>query len=145
MEIKNWEKRDSEIALDEINQEFESQRLQRQQANQWADHAQRNNISLFGELKVRKTLFREDHARNCQEIEKLRRIFCEEADRASQTRTDELSVHQERNPTAVSQLLTQIRELQNKKNPCQMQDYFTILKQGPALDRPTFPTKPLRF
>ena len=33
VEIKNWEKRDSDIALYEINQEFEPQRSQLQQAN----------------------------------------------------------------------------------------------------------------
>ena len=31
------EKRNSDFALDEINQELETQRLQLQQANQWAD------------------------------------------------------------------------------------------------------------
>ena len=41
---------------------------------------------------------------------------CEEADRARQARIDELSMHQERNPTTVSHLLTQIQDLQNKVN-----------------------------
>ena len=41
VEVKHWEKTNSDIALYEINQEFESQRLQPQQANQWADQAQR--------------------------------------------------------------------------------------------------------
>ena len=53
---------------------------------------------------------------NCQEIEELRRICCEETDRARQARIDELTVHQVRNPTTVSQLLTQIQDLQNKVN-----------------------------
>ena len=35
VEVKHWEKRNSDIALCEINQEFESRRLQLQQANQW--------------------------------------------------------------------------------------------------------------
>ena len=39
MEMKHWEKRNSDIALREINQEYESQRLRLQQANQ----AQREN------------------------------------------------------------------------------------------------------
>ena len=34
VEVKHWEKRNSDIALYDINQEFESQRLQLQQANQ---------------------------------------------------------------------------------------------------------------
>ena len=46
----------------------------------------------------------------------MRRICCKETDRASQARIDELSMHQERNPTTMSQLLTQILDLQNKVN-----------------------------
>ena len=65
---------------------------------------------------MRKRLFQEDHARDCLKIEELRRICCEEADRARQARSDGLSMHQERNPTIVSQLLTEIREFQNKVN-----------------------------
>ena len=61
-------------------------------------------------------VFREDHARDCQAIEELRRIRCEEKHRARQARIDELSMHQERNPTTVSQLMDQMRELQNKVN-----------------------------
>ena len=48
VEVKHWEKRDSDIALYEINQEFESQRSQPEQANQSADQAQRDNIILYG-------------------------------------------------------------------------------------------------
>ena len=65
---------------------------------------------------MRNRLFQENHARDCQEIEELRRICCEEADRARQAIIDELCMHQERNPTTGSQLLTQIQELQNKVN-----------------------------
>ena len=73
--------------------------------------AQREKIRLYGELELKNRLFQENHARGCQEIEELRRVCCEEADRARQARFDELSMHQERNP--VSQLLTQIQDLQN--------------------------------
>ena len=69
-------------------------------------------ISLYGELEMRNRLFRENQAKDCQEIEELRRTCCEEADRARQARIDELSMHQERR----SPMLTQIRELQNKVN-----------------------------
>ena len=44
-------------------------------------------------------------------IEELRRICCEETDRARQLRIDEMSLQQERNPTTVSQLLTQSQDL----------------------------------
>ena len=40
MEVRNWEKRKSDISLYEINQELESHRLQLQQANQWADRVE---------------------------------------------------------------------------------------------------------
>ena len=41
VEARNWEKRNSNIAFHEINQEFESQRFQLHQASRWADQAQR--------------------------------------------------------------------------------------------------------
>ena len=47
VKVKHWEERNSDIALFEINQELESQRLQLQQAKQWADQAQRDKISLY--------------------------------------------------------------------------------------------------
>ena len=53
VEVKHWEKRNSDIALYDINQEFESQRLPLQQANLWADQAQRDKISLYGKLEMR--------------------------------------------------------------------------------------------
>ena len=62
VEVTHWEKRISDIALDEINQEFESQRHQLQQANQWAGQAQRDKISLYGELEMMNRLFREYQA-----------------------------------------------------------------------------------
>ena len=58
-------------------------------------------------------MFRENRAKFCQ-IEELRRICCEETDRAGQARIDEPSMHPERNPTTLSQLLTQIQDVNNK-------------------------------
>ena len=77
---------------------------------------EREKISLCGDMELRNRLFQESQAKDCQEIEELRRICCEEADRARHARIDELSMHQERNPTTVSQLLTQTQDLQNKVN-----------------------------
>ena len=59
---------------------------------------------------MRNRLFNESRARDCQEIEELRRICCEGTNRARQLRIDELSLQQE------SELLTQIHDLQNKVN-----------------------------
>ena len=61
-------------------------------------------------------LFQESQANDCQESKELRRLCCEETDRVRQARIDELSTHQERNPTTVSQLMAEIQELQNKVN-----------------------------
>ena len=44
----------------------------------------------------------------------------------------------------LTQLSTQIRDRINLI-PCQMQKNFTILNQGAALERPTFPIKPPLF
>ena len=41
-----------------------SQRFQVQQANRWADQAQRYKISLYEELEVRNRIFQENHARD---------------------------------------------------------------------------------
>ena len=65
---------------------------------------------------MRKRLFRENQAKDWQEIEELRRTGCEETDPARRARIDELSMHQERNPTTVSQLLTRNQDLQNTVN-----------------------------
>ena len=116
MDIRTWEQRHDDIALCEINQEFESQRLEFYQANRWADQAPRERYDSFGESDMRNRIFQENRARDCQEIEELRRICCEETDRARQMRIDESSMRQERNPSSVSQLLTQIRDMQNTVN-----------------------------
>ena len=57
VEASNWEKRNYDIAFQVINQEFESQRFQLFQASRWADQAQRDKISLCGELELRNRLF----------------------------------------------------------------------------------------
>ena len=77
---------------------------------------ERDKISMFRELELRNRPFQENPARDCQEIEELRSICCEEANRARQARRDELSMQQERNPTTVSQMMARIRELQNNVN-----------------------------
>ena len=102
VEARHWGKRDIFCLFKRsIIQDFESQRFQLHQASRWAEQGQRDNISLCVELRIR--LFQEDHARDCPEFEELRSICCEDTDRARQARNDELSTHQERDPTTVSQ------------------------------------------
>ena len=51
---------------------------------------------------------------------------------------DELSMHPERNPTTVSQLLAQIQDLQNKVNSLSGATEVYDLESGAAVERPTF-------
>ena len=92
MEVKHWEKRNSDMALCEVNQEFESQRFQLQQANRWADQAPRDKISLCREFELTNRLFPESRAKYCPKLKELRRICSEETDRARQARIDEVSL-----------------------------------------------------
>ena len=46
MDKRNWEQRNSDMALSETNRDIESQRLELYEANQWADHAQREKMNL---------------------------------------------------------------------------------------------------
>ena len=57
MDMRNWERRNADMALYETSRELESQRLERFQAYQWADQAQRERISLCGELEMKNRLF----------------------------------------------------------------------------------------
>ena len=59
-------------------------------------------------------------------------------------RIDESSVHQEMNPTTVSHLLDQI-QVNSLSDAREFYDAVTILNQGAALERPTFPVNPLLF
>ena len=69
---------------------------------------------MYGELETSNRPFPEHQVKHCQEIEELRIICCEETDGARRAGIDELSMQQEGNPSSVSQLLTQIQELQHK-------------------------------
>ena len=83
--------------------------------------------------------FEENRAIDCQELlEELRRICCEET-HGAQLQIDESSVQQERNPSTVSQLLTQIQDLQHKSTFLDRHKIFTVLRERAALERPTFP------
>ena len=65
---------------------------------------------------MRHKFHQESRTRTCQEIEELRRNSREEKEKARQCRNNELSMHQERDPSTVSRLLTQIQDLQDKVN-----------------------------
>ena len=77
MENRKWEQRSSEVDLNETHRELESKQLQLQQANLWAENAQRERINLCGELEMRNRLFQKSRAEEC---------CCEASDRARQAR-----------------------------------------------------------
>ena len=57
MEVREREKRSSDLALCDTSRQLESQRLQLIQANRWAGQAQRERISLHGIFDMRSRLF----------------------------------------------------------------------------------------
>ena len=65
MEVREREKRSSDLALCDTSRQLESQRLQLIQANRWAGQAQRERIGLLWRIGHEKSTLP-----NCQEIEK---------------------------------------------------------------------------
>ena len=61
MDGRSWERRNSDIAIYETNQQLESQRLELYQANQWADQAQRKTIDY-----LENRVYQEHHAKDYQ-------------------------------------------------------------------------------
>ena len=104
----------AEMDIQETNRELECQRLSF--ISRISMDRQRERINFCGELEMINRLFQESRARNCLEIVELRKNCCEQTDRARLMGIDELSMQQERGPTMVSQLLTQIQDLQNQVN-----------------------------
>ena len=97
------------------------------------------------ELEMRNRLFNESRTRSCQEVEELRRICCEDTDRARQARIDELSIHQEKCYNCESAPDSKVRIYRTMYILCQMQENFTILGQRGTLERPTVPFNPCLF
>ena len=104
VEIRRWEERSSEVAF--FMNPFENSNLK---------------DSSFIKRIYGRTLLTEKEficlcgrTKDCREIEVLRTRCYEESDKARLTKLDELSMKQQRNPRAVSQLLAQIRELRDK-------------------------------
>ena len=116
VEVEYVGKGHSDISLFEINREFGIQRLQLQQANQWADQVHRDKMSLYGDLEMRNRFFREKIKQKIANNLKNWEEFVAKKQIEQQARIDELSMHQERKPTIVRQLVTQIQDLQNKAN-----------------------------
>ena len=67
VEARNWEKRNSDIAFHEINQEFESQRFH------FSYIKRVDQFSLHGDLELRSRLFQDKLARGCRIAKNLLR------------------------------------------------------------------------
>ena len=143
MDVREWEKRRSDLALYETNRELESQRLELDQSNRWADQALRERISLHGELELRSRFFQESRARNCQEIVELRRFCSLEAEKTRQSRIEELSKNQERRPSVVNHLMSKIQKLQNKANSLTDEREFHDPDGSSSSGASHVPTRPL--
>ena len=143
MDVREWEKRRSDLALYETNRELESHRLELNPSNTGADQAQRERISLHGELELRNRCFQESRARNCQEIVEIRRFCSLDAEKARQSRIEELSKNQERRPSVVDHLMSEIQELQNKGNSLTDDREFNEFERSSSSGASHVPTRPL--
>ena len=114
LDRSEWLMRNDDIALYETGMRPQSQRMELHQANQLTDQIRREKSWLCDELETRNRAFKEERARNSEEIEKLLRIYLAEAERARQLKYDELSTQKEENPSTVYPLMVQIQELQDK-------------------------------
>ena len=72
---------------------------------EWSSTRRSNWLQSWpvGELETRNKVVQKDRAKDCQTIEELRRICCEEADKARQLKIDELFFQQRENLSPVSQ------------------------------------------
>ena len=96
--------------------------------NDWSYSRRTNGLNRLKEWRI-----------HCGEMEMRNRFFCrnsrkilprswrvaKKTDRAGHARIDDLSTHQKRDPAAMSQLLTQIPQLQTESIPCQMRENFS--------------------
>ena len=136
--IRNWEERKSDIALYETHQELESQRLELQQANQWADQAQRVKNSLW-RIGMRNRFFEKIAQKLAKKLKN-----CEE-NRSSWTSKNWWLVYASKEGSCCYEsTLDSNSAITNRVNSLSdAREFFTILKQRAALERPTFFCQPL--
>ena len=94
LDSRDWERRKSELALYESQQQLESQKRESPQASQWADQAQRERINLCGDLEMRSRIHYENQVSTNKDSEELRRICSEEENQVRRLQFEELSVRQ---------------------------------------------------
>ena len=141
---KLGKERNSDISLQEINQEFESQRFQERQASRWADQADRDKNSLYGELEMRNRLFQ---WKSCKILPRNWRIEKNLSRRITSSKTSKIwrIVCASREESYACDSFVGSDSGIIDKKICQTPENFTILSQEAALERPTFPIRPPLF
>ena len=74
----------------ETNRQLESPRMEPYDANPWASQAQMESRRIFEEQTMKSRLYWESHAKDCSEIEELRRFSFEETETTRHLRINEL-------------------------------------------------------
>ena len=87
-------------------------------------------------------LYQASHAKDCFEIEELRRICLEETERARQVRTNERYVQKKDEPSTVNQFLSQIQDLQDKVHALNEENF---LRFGDSSGMSHVPSQPSRI
>ena len=89
--------------------------------------------------------YQASHAKDCFEIEELRRICLEETERARQVRTNELYVQKKDEPSTVNQFLSQIQDLQDKVHALNEEKEFYDLETASSSGMSHVPSQPSRI
>ena len=92
-------------ALHEASMQLHSQRKELHQANQLSDQSQREKSWSCTELDRRARVHQEDRMMSPQETKELAKMFCTEAERATQLIIHELSIQEEESKSTVNQLM----------------------------------------
>ena len=104
-----------------------------------------NTEEYFEELTMKSRLYQESHAKECSEIQELRRICREETERARQLRTDELYAQKKEEPCTVNQLSSQIQDLQDKVYVLHEEEEFYDLETASSSGMSHVPSQPSRI
>ena len=90
MKIQELEVESADLTLHESNLQINSHRMELYQANRVYDNSRREQIMLHAALDSRERVFQETRVGNLQEIERLRKSCCTEAEKSQRLRMDEL-------------------------------------------------------
>ena len=137
---RSWERRNSDIAVNETNQQIESQLIGAVsgESTGWSGSQWKQLIIWRTEIKNR--IFQEHHSRDfVNKYRNYKEFAVSKRTESDNCKIDTLSTRKKENPSTVNQLLSQIQELQDKVNSLKEEKEFY------DLECPTFPVKPREF